>query len=150
MPLGIKYGGRRKGTPNKATLEKRAKAAAAQMAAADAPLEMRELAKDTLVRIMAFCEGAVAACRPTTEAETAAGKAINPDGDWGRTLDWAKLWAWCSDKRAAYESPKLLGVAIAPAPPSHDQVTVIDLDVFQGGHPVPPALPAPAARKDAA
>ena len=133
MAIGKKTGGRIKGTPNKATMERRAKAATARMEAANAPLEQRELAKDTLLRIMVFCEGAVAANRPTTEKEIAEGKAVNPDGSWPRCLDWARLWAWCSDKRGSFESPRLLGVAVAPAPPTTETVHVVRLRVFEGG-----------------
>lgn len=116
MPLGAKYGGRRKGTPNKATLEKRAKAAAALAAEKNAPIEERELAKDALMRIARLAEGAAAVSRPTTEADIATGTRPNPDGNWDRFRDWVRLTAWCYKAAADFQSPKMLGVAVAPTP----------------------------------
>lgn len=137
MPLGAKYGGRKKGTPNKATLEKRAKAAAQLAANRNAPIEQRELAKDALMRIARVCEGAMAVCRPTTQAELERGVALNPDGSWARFAELGRLTAWCYKAAADFESPKMLGISVAPPPPPEvDEVEIIPLRVFEGGREI--------------
>lgn len=137
VPKGTRIGGRQKGTPNKATLEKRAKAAAALAAEKNAPFEERELAKDALMRIARLAEGAAAVSRPTTESDIELGAKPNPDGNWERFHDWVRLTAWCYKAAADFQSPKMLGVAVAPAPQKPDgKPEIVRLRVFEGGQQV--------------
>lgn len=137
-PKGVRIGGRQKGTPNKATLEKRAKIAAQRAADANRPLEERELAKDALMRIARLAEGAAAVNRPTTEADIAGGNQPNPDGNWQRFHEWVKLTAWCYKAAADFQSPKMLGIAVAPPPPPPEtaEPEIIRLRVFEGDRQV--------------
>jgi hypothetical protein len=126
--------GRKKGTPNKATLEKRAKAALQIVQDSQKPIEERELAKDALMRIAQLAEGAAAVNRPTPQSDISEGITPNPDGDWGRFYEWIKLTAWCYKAAADFQSPKMLGVAVAPAPPpAHDISKPRKLNIFEGG-----------------
>lgn len=132
---GERRGGRQKGALNKATLERRAKAQAALLANTNAPIEQRELAKDALLRIAHVCEGAMAVCRPTTQAEIENGAKANPDGSWPRFIELGRLTGWCYKAAADFQSPKLLGVAVAPAPPVLDDRPrePRKLRIFEGG-----------------
>lgn len=138
--------GRKKGSLNKATLERRAQAQLELVRRAEEQ-PVRERALDGLARIARLCEGAAAINRPTPQAEIARGVQANPDGNWDRFRDFIRLWAQVDSARANYESAKLQAIAIAPPPPERKEARVIDLAVFEGGRSVTPAIPAPAARK---
>lgn len=133
--------GRKFGSQNRATIQ-RELLAAQQMAKARG--EKRETALDVMARIAKLCEGAAAVCRPVPAAEIAAGKAPNPDGDWGRFHDWVTLWGASVRELAKYQHPPMKPVD-APAPPpdpdaQNDQPRRrFALRVFEGGR----ALPAP-------
>lgn len=141
--------GRKKGSLNKATLERRAKAQLELLAAAreNPP---RERALDRLARLQRLIEGAAAVSRPTTQRDVAGGQEPNPDGNWDRFTGLLRLWAQIDIACANYEAPKLQAIAIAPPPQEQRQARIIDLKVFEGGRQVTPAIPAPAARKESA
>lgn len=155
MPSGAKpgerRGGRQRGTLNKATVERKAKALVALTRQADASFEHRELAKDALMRLAIFAEGAAAATRPTTEADIKGGSEINPDGDWDRHKGWielsGRLYKWAAD----FQSPRMLGIAMAPPPPptiegGEEQRVRMTLRVFEGGRMIK-QIPAGQSKK---
>lgn len=113
---GIKGGpktpgsGRVKGTPNKATVERKL---AAEIDAARAG--EKELGKDVLERAMRFAEGVVSLNRP--EPVVVEGKVSGTQGgDWDRFGAWFDRWVFCAKELAKYQSPQLRAIAVAPMP----------------------------------
>jgi hypothetical protein len=115
VPKGVRYGGRQKGSLNKATIEKRALIERVNIVTAG----RLEQAKDALLRIAQELE------------EQAKHMKLE------ERLNWLKLTAWCYKAAADFQSPKMLGIAVAPPPPvlSHEP-EVIRLRVFEGGRDV--------------
>lgn len=135
--------GRKKGTLNRATVERRVAAEIDSARQAG-----RELAKDVLERAMQFAETQTGLYRTISEDQAAALRAAGEDraraqtGDPDKMGQWFDRWTYCAKELAQYQSPKLRAIAIAPVPaePSiSDRVKIVRLTVFEGGR----ALPAP-------
>jgi hypothetical protein len=132
--------GRKKGTKNRATVEREINAAAA---IDRARREGRELAVDALERFMKIAEGAAGVNKPTTQAEMAAGAQPNPDGDWPRFGEWFDRMVYCAKELAKYQSPQIRAVDL-PAPPpdptkqAEGSVVRFKLRVFEGGRSLNP------------
>jgi hypothetical protein len=136
MPKGLKLGGRQKGTPNRATVERQMEAARAIVSTE------RERGFSMLYRIASLCEGAAAASKPTLATELTKGASKNEDGDWGRFHGWVTLWAATAREITKYQQPQIKPVD-APAPPpdpnkQQDEHVPrrFSLRVFEGGRPL--------------
>ena len=136
---GQRPGGRKKGTPNKATTERRLIAAEVERRrAATSVGRPREMAIEKLARYGNMAEGAAALHRPTSPAEIAAGQAPNPLGNWTEFREWLKTAAAIARMQVDFETPKLSAVAIALPPPAQtDERKRFTLTVFEGGKPLP-------------
>ena len=143
MAKGKRTGGRKKGTPNKATLERQINAA---QAIDKARKEGRDLAVTVLERLMNIAEGACGLNRPTPQRSILQGEKQNPDGDWGRFGDWFDRTVYCAKELAKYQSPPIKAMEQPTAPPDPDEAERVGtrtftLQVFEGGK----ALPGKAA-----
>jgi hypothetical protein len=136
---GQRFGGRQKGTPNKATTERQLLAAEVERRrAATSVGRPREMAIEKLSRYGDMAEGAAALHRPTSPQELAAGRPPNPLGNWGEFREWMKLAANIARMQVDFETPKLSAVALAlPPPVRRDESKRFTLTVFEGGKPLP-------------
>jgi hypothetical protein len=121
---GQRRGGRQKGTPNKRTAERRLREVVvrktAKMTGADAKvlqkavnkvLDSRTLAVDELASMMPVVRQIVEYHQTAPFAAANAGRFASP-GQWHALKDWLELFLrWC-DTLAAYQSPKLRGIAV--------------------------------------
>ena len=136
---GQRFGGRKKGTPNKATQERRLIAAEVERRrAATSVGREREMAIEKLERYGSMAEGAAALHRPTSPQEIAAGRPQNPIGNWSEFREWLKLAAAIARMQVEFQTPKLSAVALAlPPPAQRDEPKRFTLTVFEGGKPLP-------------
>lgn len=145
MAKGKRSGGRTKGTPNKATLEKQINAA---QAIDKARREGRDLAVTVLENLMNIALGATGLNRPTPKGQEGPNGQINQNGDWDRFGAWFDRTAYCATQLAKYQSPQIKAVDIPTAAP--EIAGHIDEDftinVFDSGIKVLEYMP----RKDAA
>jgi hypothetical protein len=118
-------GGRPKGLKNRATIEREINAA---QVIDRARKEGRDLAVTVLERLMNVAEKIAVETRPQ-----AAGGAPNKNGDWDRFGEWFDRTAYCAEKLANYQSPKLRAVQVfaqtlepAQRPTDGDNVVVLD------------------------
>ena len=141
MAKGQRSGGRKKGVPNKATLEKQINAA---QVIDKARKEGRDLAVTVLERLMNLAEGACGLNRPTPQRMILQGDKQNPDGDWGRFGEWFDRTAYCAKELAKFQSPQIKAMeAPTPAPTMEEMereqkegVKTFTLRVFEGGKPL--------------
>jgi hypothetical protein len=138
---GQRFGGRKKGTPNKATTERLIIAAEVEKRrTAKAVGRERELGVEKLAKLGDIAEGAAALVRPTSPQEIAAGVPPNPQGNLSEFREWIRLAGTLAKWRAEYETPKLMAMAIAAPPPvQRDEAKRFTLTVFEGGRPLPKA-----------
>jgi hypothetical protein len=136
---GQRFGGRKKGTPNKATTERRLLAVEVERRRmARSVGQERELSKERIERYIKHAEGAAAMYRPTSPQEIAAGQPKNPMGDANEHREWVRLAATFSKWLLEFEIPKLSAVALAlPPPVQRDEPKRFTLTVFEGGKPLP-------------
>ena len=139
MAQGRKTGGRQKGTPNKATVERRLLAAEVAARRTDmAAKHGRKLGVDKMEEYGDIFEGAAAYFRPTTQSEIAAGRPRNPNGDWNEFGIWMDRAFEARKEVTKYQTPKLNAVAVALAPPVQtEERKRFTLTVFEGGKPLP-------------
>ena len=141
----MRYGGREKGTKNRATLQREAEAAA--RVAATSGGKAREGALAVMERLMGVAEGATEANRPTLQRQIAVADAtgasidINPDGDWGRFHDFLNLTFSIAKELARYQAPQVKAVDAPAPPPDPDEIARgsrrrFGLRVFEGGKPL--------------
>lgn len=111
MARGRKTGGRRRGTPNKATLEK---ALVAARSIADAKAAGKKLAKEVLEDFMLLFAGMAAHFQPVSPS-----RAPNLYADEEKFLRYSQAAIDCASKLAPYQSPTFKSVAVSPetAPP---------------------------------
>jgi hypothetical protein len=115
------WGGRKKGTPNKATLEK---ALAAEAELQKAKEEHRPLAKDVLDSLMGTFVNAALPYQPTKGQRMQPEQADNYER-------WARLAMECAKALAPYQSPTFRAIVVAPAPDDQLQrVTKYELTIF--------------------
>ena len=138
MAKGKKTGGRKKNTPNKATLERQINAA---QVIDRARKEGRDLAVTVLERLMNVAEGATGLTRPTAKAEIAAGRAANPEGNWDLFGQWFDRTAYCAKELAKFQSPQIKAMEAPTPPPDPADVEQksrkrFGLRVFEGGKPL--------------
>jgi hypothetical protein len=120
MAQGRKTGGRAKGTPNKATLEREEEAA---RALDRSRATGRPLAKDRLDELLDVALGAMQRHQPVTRdmvqrARAAGNTAVKESkGDWGGFGDWWDRAAFAAKALAPYQSPQLKAIAMQMAPP---------------------------------
>jgi hypothetical protein len=59
----------------------------------------------------------------------------NPDGDWVLYGQWIDRVAYCAEKLASFQRPKLKAILVPPASESNEneRVRIIRLTVFEGG-----------------
>ncbi len=136
MAMGKKTGGRRKGTPNKATLERierekigeQIAAAARQPGAGKAVAKAMDAnhlwAKDELVEVIPILKGIVAHFQKVPFA------AVNSNGnvtkaDWDALYKWLTMYIDTNMKLAPYQSPTFRAVFVQEAPAAASQ-TIID------------------------
>lgn len=146
-PKGMRYGGRKRGTKNKKTVErelieereKGARIAAAEMKAAD--YAGRKLAKEVLDDFMQLFAGMAATYQPMPP------DALIPPGrqpDEERFEKYGKLAVQCARDLAPYQSPTFRAIMTAPPPPDpgDGQRKRFTLTIFEGA-PAPKMLNAP-------
>ncbi len=108
---GERRGGRQKGTPNRATVEKQLIAAQiAERTVADARVEGKQLAKEVLEQFMLRFVEMAKHYEPTLPG---AGEQ-QLHGDEGKFLQWAKHAIDCAKALAPYQSPTFRAVEIIP------------------------------------
>lgn len=134
---GHRFGGRTKGIPNKATIEKAEKM---RRDIVDARVSGRKLAKDTLDDlVMVFMEMADA-YKPAPTGQDKLGASEE------KFEKWARLAMEAARALAPYQSPTFRAIVVAPAPTEKDatgEVKRFTLTVFEGGRRLPATLTGP-------
>lgn len=111
MMRGKKTGGRSKGTPNKATIEKdRIAAEIAARTVADAQVSGKKLAKEVLDEFMHLFAGMAAHHQPLPKGQINADPKRNPDR--AEFDKYAMLAVDCARRLAPYQSPTFQAIAI--------------------------------------
>ena len=132
MPRGAKpgqrFGGRKPGTPNKATIEK---AIIAERIVNEAEMKGRKLGKEVLEEFMVMFAGIAAAHQPG-EATREAIKAWSNTKDQVTFERYASLATTTAKELAKYQSPQLRAVMVAPAPQPNQgaKKTKFTFDIF--------------------
>jgi hypothetical protein len=109
MARGRKTGGRRRGTPNKATAEN---ALIAARTVADAKAAGKKLAKEVLEDFMLLFAGMAAHFQPAPP-----GAGPNPHADEDNFWKCSEAAIDCAVKLAPYQSPTFKAVAVVPQTP---------------------------------
>lgn len=123
--------GRKKGGKNKATIIRETKQAEVIAAAIDSG---KPLAIEVMQKMMEFAEGAVAAFRPTLDADLKAGRPMNPDGSKKEFGEWFDRWIKVTEGLAKYQSAPIKSMdAPTPAPKAGEARRRFTLRVFEGG-----------------
>ncbi len=121
--MGKKHGGRTKGTPNKATVEReRAAAEIAKRTVADARHHGKKLAKEVLEDFMFLFAGMAAHHQPAPPTGPS-----NPNENRASFVEEAKLAVYCAKELAPYQSYRFAAVAVT-APDPEATRPVLDLD----------------------
>lgn len=110
--------GRKRGIPNKATIERALIAQRdleAIKAAAKADPE-RQLAIDKLEKFMNLCEGAAAFFQPRSPEQLRSGIPENPNKDWDLFGEWIDRAIYASKELANYQSAKLKAIMVSSSP----------------------------------
>src|ERR1700722_18311080 len=139
MARGTKTGGRKAGTPNRATVERQEIAA---RALDNAKAGGRPLAKGRLDGLLWIPLGAMAAHQPITKdmvkkARALGNKTVKDNrGNWGGFGEWWDRAAYAAKELAKYQSPTYKAVSVATPQPSGSP-PVRDVDNFvRTGDPV--------------
>lgn len=131
---GQRFGGRTKGVPNKATILRQTKQAEVIAAIVDSG---KPLAIEVLQKAMEFAEGAVAAFRPTLQADAETGREPNPDGNVEEFGRWFDRWLKTATELASYQTAKIKAMDRPTAPPAPGDVNKRwTLRVFEGGRQI--------------
>ena len=128
MARGRKTGGRRRGTPNKATIER---ALIAARTVADTRAEGKKLAKEVLQEFMELFAGMAAYYQPTP-----AHLPPNPNENEPQFLRYAGLAVECAKAVAPFQSPTFKAIAVVPPPPPPPEPATIDGKVIRLDDPV--------------
>ena len=133
---GERRGGRAKGTPNKATVER---ALIAEQEIEKAAASGRKLAKEWMQEFLPVLAGMTAYYQPTFPGMTQQ----NANGDPDKFEKWYGHFLKTATELAPFESPTFRAVMVAPPPPqkSGGRVTVFTLTIFDEQHgqqPTPP------------
>lgn len=115
---GERWGGRAKGTKNKATVERERLALASLQAKAKATAP-RKLAKDQLAELLPVTMGIVAMYQRAAYKDDGSGRPGHPNHDpkiWRELGQWIELARRVGDTAADYESPKYRAIAVAVTP----------------------------------
>lgn len=120
MPYGAKYGGRKAGTPNKRTVEKRVRA---QQELDDARFHGKKLAIDRMRELLEIAVGVMAAHQPVSADQVAEALARDPQtklrqqtGNLPIFGEWWDRAAFACKNIMRHETPELKAIAVAPAP----------------------------------
>jgi hypothetical protein len=148
MPIpqkGQRFGGRAKGTPNKATTA-REEAARAQIAAAvrrsPAAVDPRD-ARQEFYKLASIAEGFAAKFRPRDITQDQEGKLVIVGGDMKQFGEWFDRLKDVVFKMAEYQLPRYKAIEI-PAPPPDPNASLeqprkrFELRIFEGGRPITP------------
>jgi hypothetical protein len=131
---GQRFGGRTKGTPNKATLERLEReriaeqvalqtAVAAQCAPGaereivQAGAERRKLGKERLEELLEIAIGATAFFQPTLKN----GVEQNPNADWTQFQKWFQIAHAVAATVSPFQSPTFRAIMVAAQPTRHDE-----------------------------
>ena len=145
MPRGAKpgerRGGRVKGTPNRATIEK---AKIAEQVMARAEMRGEQLAKEVLNDFMQLFAGMAATHQPIPEGQSIP---LGRRPDETKFEKWARLAVQCAKDLAPYQSPTFRAIVVAPAPDSNqvERRKVFQLTIFENQRALPPPPGAPAS-----
>lgn len=126
-PKGSRFGGRGKGTPNKATIEKNLRIA--QQLAVQAGQKAKPLAKDVLEDFMHLTAGMAAFYQPT-----APGQPVNANQNEEKFWQAALACKEFAKALAPYQSPTFRAITTVPAPsmpsggPKQIEGKVVDLN----------------------
>jgi hypothetical protein len=137
---GERRGGRQKGTPNRATVQKQLIAAQiAERTVADARTAGRKLAKEVLENFMFGFADLAEHYKPTPEVERP-----NPHADEDKFAQYAELAIDCAKALAPYQSPTFRAVVVAPAVEPKEKRIRFTLNIFDhdGRELPPPEAPA--------
>ncbi len=125
---GERRGGRHKGVPNRATIEK---AKVAELALAEAKAQGRKLAKDVLEDFMHLFAGMAAHYQPIPEGQAVPPGRAPHEGKFG---EYSRLAVDCAHKLAPYQSPTFRAIVIAPPPEDRGEDRKrFTLTIFEGG-----------------
>jgi hypothetical protein len=131
---GQRFGGRTKGTPNKATIERLEReriaeqvalqsavaaqsAPAAEREIAKAGTERRKLGKERLEELLEIAVGATAYFQPTLKN----GVERNPNADWTQFQKWFQIAHAVAATVSPFQSPTFRAIMVAAPPPKHDE-----------------------------
>jgi hypothetical protein len=128
MARGRKTGGRRQGTPNKATIEKSLIAA---RTVADARAGGKKLAKEVLQEFMELFAGMAAHYQPTPTHLP-----LNPNENEPQFLRYAGLAVECAKAVAPFQSPTFKAIEVVPPPPPPPEPATIDGKMINIDDPV--------------
>jgi hypothetical protein len=115
MARGTKTGGRKAGTPNRATVERQEMAA---RALDNAKAKGRPLAKDRLDELLSIALSAMTARQPITKemvkkARASGNRTVKESrGDWGGFGDWWDRAAYAAKELAKFQSPTYKAVSV--------------------------------------
>ena len=134
---GQRFGGRAKGVPNKATLQK---ALIAERTVADARMSGRKLAKEILDDFMQLFAGMAAHYQPTPPD-----RPQNPSQDEPMFEKYGRLAVETAKALANYQSPTFRAIVVAPPPEEKGEMRKrFTLTVFEGGRPITGTISPPA------
>jgi hypothetical protein len=115
MAIGRKTGGKKKGTKNKATLEKEHRALEALQQRARTPL--RKLAKDELADLVPIVKEIALKFRDAALANGGLPGTKGYKADvWKEAREWIRVYGWVADLAADFESPRYRAIAVAMTP----------------------------------
>lgn len=141
--MGKRYGGRAKGTPNKATVEKEAAAVQAHIDAADKARKTGDFkhSMTEMMKAVKLAEGFAGACQPAI-IKDAKGKMTFEGGDIQLFGAWYDRWFKTIEVLAKYQMPQMKPIDAPAPPPDPDAINkanrrVIKLRIFDGGREVP-------------
>jgi hypothetical protein len=149
---GQRFGGRTKGTPNKATVERLEReriaeqvslqaavaaqsAPAAEREIAHAGAERRKLGRERLEELLEIAIGATAFFQPGLKN----GVEQNQNADWAQFQKWFQIAHAVAATVSPFQSPTFRAIMVAAPPPKHDE----DL---RSGDVIPLNDPVAAAR----
>jgi hypothetical protein len=109
VPKGVRVAGRAKGTPNKATTERRLQA---ERERAEAKASGKKLAKERIDEFMELFIGIARHYQPVLPAMLARGVEPNPNASWPDFEKWSMHAIEAAEALAKYQSPQFRAVAV--------------------------------------
>jgi hypothetical protein len=121
---GVRHGGRDRGTPNRATVER---AEVARMQTEESKRRGAKLGKDVLEEFMLLFAGMAAQYQPLPEGVTMPGRTPNEE----KFITYATLAVKTAKDLADFQSPKFKAIMVTAPPPKQQSAKTIDGNVVQ-------------------